>query len=298
MDWLGAASSLIGGFLNKSSGDDAREANERMADKNIALQREFAQNGIRWKVADAKAAGIHPIYALGGSGASFSPVSANFSADTSLGSAFAQAGQDLSKSIDRTRTQGEKVTAFTEAAQKLELENKSLQNDVLRTEIASKTAQLRQNAQPPFPAQGDAYVIPGQSNSGLIKNKPLEVAPGPSNQPQSEGGAITDVGYARTSTGWAPVPSNDVKQRIEDNFVQERLWDMRNNILPSFGYNTSPPPFKPPAGKEWYFDVLKQEYQLIDRGDRPYNKFLYDDLRRTKRAVQGIGDFYSRGGPY
>lgn len=295
---LDAIANIVGGFINKASADSARDMTRDLAMQNMALQREFAQNGIRWKVEDAKAAGIHPIYALGGSGASFSPVSANFSADTSLGNAFAAAGQDLSKSIDRTRTQQEKVSAFTEAAQKLDLEGKSLNNDLLRAELANKTASLRQGAQPPFPAQGDAYVIPGQSNSGLIKNKPLEVAPGPSNQPQSEGGAITDVGYARTSTGWAPVPSNDVKQRIEDNFVQERLWDMRNNILPSFGFNQSPPPFAPPPGKRWYFDVAKQEYQLIGKDERPYNKFLYDDLRRTKRAVQGIGEFYSRGGPY
>lgn len=41
--------------------------------QNIALQREFAQMGIRWKVEDAKAAGLHPLYALGGSGAAFAP---------------------------------------------------------------------------------------------------------------------------------------------------------------------------------------------------------------------------------
>lgn len=40
-----------------------------------ALQREFAQMGLRWKVADATAAGLHPVYALGGSGATFSPSS-------------------------------------------------------------------------------------------------------------------------------------------------------------------------------------------------------------------------------
>lgn len=34
-----------------------------------AIQREFAQQGIRWKVEDAKAAGLHPLYALGGGSA-------------------------------------------------------------------------------------------------------------------------------------------------------------------------------------------------------------------------------------
>lgn len=40
---------------------------------NVALQREFAQHGVRWRVEDAKEAGLHPMYALTGGGAAFSP---------------------------------------------------------------------------------------------------------------------------------------------------------------------------------------------------------------------------------
>lgn len=43
------------------------------ASRNADLQREFAQYGIRWRVEDAKAAGLHPMYALTGGGAAFSP---------------------------------------------------------------------------------------------------------------------------------------------------------------------------------------------------------------------------------
>lgn len=42
-----------------------RRAQERINRRNEALQREFAQNGVRWRVADARAAGIHPLAALG-----------------------------------------------------------------------------------------------------------------------------------------------------------------------------------------------------------------------------------------
>lgn len=41
--------------------------------RNEQTQREFAQNAIQWRVADAKKAGLHPLFALGGGGASFSP---------------------------------------------------------------------------------------------------------------------------------------------------------------------------------------------------------------------------------
>lgn len=40
---------------------------------NAATQREFAQHGLQWRVADAVAAGVHPLYAVGASGANFAP---------------------------------------------------------------------------------------------------------------------------------------------------------------------------------------------------------------------------------
>lgn len=56
---LGSAGlNLLGGYLGSKSASDANQS-------NAELQREFAQHGIRWKVADAKAAGIHPLAALG-----------------------------------------------------------------------------------------------------------------------------------------------------------------------------------------------------------------------------------------
>lgn len=40
---------------------------------NYERQKEFAQNAIQWRVADARKAGLHPLYALQGGGASYSP---------------------------------------------------------------------------------------------------------------------------------------------------------------------------------------------------------------------------------
>jgi hypothetical protein len=55
-DILGFAGDLLG-----------IKSQESANDQNIKMQREFAQKGIRWKVSDAKKAGIHPLYALGAS---------------------------------------------------------------------------------------------------------------------------------------------------------------------------------------------------------------------------------------
>ncbi|AXL14959.1 DNA pilot protein [Microviridae sp.] len=55
---LGAAGSVLGGLFGSKGQSDANA-------QNAALQREFAKNGIRWRVADAKKAGIHKMYAVG-----------------------------------------------------------------------------------------------------------------------------------------------------------------------------------------------------------------------------------------
>lgn len=266
---ISGAASIFGGLLGKSSADKAREQAAAHAASQEALQREFAQNGIQWRVEDAKKAGIHPIYALGGSTASYAPVSQNFTADTSLPNALASAGQDIGRAIHATRTQKDRMGALGETATRLQLEGLGLDNDLKRAEIASKTGRLRQGqVGPPMADPSANHLIPGQGESGTVKPEPLKVAPGNPSRPHMEGGSITDVGSARTKDGWAPVPSKDVKERIEDNVFQEALHFYRNNVMPSLGQNLSPP-YEAPKGKEWWFNTLRQEYQLFDHGKRP-----------------------------
>jgi uncharacterized protein YnzC (UPF0291/DUF896 family) len=58
MDLTLGLGSLIGGIVNAGAQRDTNAA-------NVAMQKEFAQKGIQWKVNDAKAAGVHPLAALG-----------------------------------------------------------------------------------------------------------------------------------------------------------------------------------------------------------------------------------------
>lgn len=134
---IGAGASILGGILGNDS-----------AEKQMEMQKEFAQKGIRWKVADAKAAGIHPLYALGAPTISYSPVATG---DYGV----SQAGQDIGRAIDATRTESERNDAITGAMAKLQLENQQLQNDGLRLDLASKTARLQQSQNPPMPS-GDS----------------------------------------------------------------------------------------------------------------------------------------------
>ncbi|CAM3387128.1 hypothetical protein [Helicobacter labetoulli] len=57
---------FVGGLMNMNN-------QNKLAERQENLQREFAQNSIQWRVNDAKKAGIHPIAALGSQGISYNP---------------------------------------------------------------------------------------------------------------------------------------------------------------------------------------------------------------------------------
>lgn len=156
--------SLINGLFNRSSQEKANEANlaqarannalqEKIAQQNLEQQREFAQQGIRWKVQDATAAGLHPLAALGSQVSSFSPISVGTSsadikpASLDLGSM----GQNIGRAIDAGSTGSERNARLQDAVSKLagvmELERASLNNDLIRTQIAQTRSQIG----PPIP---------------------------------------------------------------------------------------------------------------------------------------------------
>lgn len=261
---ISAGASLLGGLLNSNAQKDAQQTQMQIAQQNIALQKEFAQSGIQWKVQDANKAGIHPLYALGASTHNFAPVSVGAIPQTGIGDSLIRSGQDIGRAVAAAQTPSERIGTISTAAQGLQLENMSLQNQMIRAQIAK----LTQAPQVPVPSDGSSYMIPGQGNSSLVKADPLKTAPAPLDRSHQEGGAITDIGYSRTPTGFAPYPSKDLKERIEDVTPYEWEHFFRNRILPSFGQRLVAP-FDPPAGKTWWWNTAAQEYQLLDNGDRP-----------------------------
>lgn len=96
---IGAGASLAGGAI---SGLFGRSNSKREYER----QKEFAQNGIRWRVADAKAAGIHPLYAIGSNTPTYSPQAA---VGTDFG--VSQAGQNIARAIEAKQTREERANA-------------------------------------------------------------------------------------------------------------------------------------------------------------------------------------------
>lgn len=114
---IGGASSLVGGLVSSGEG----KKNRRIAREQMKMQREFAQHGVRWRVADAQAAGIHPLAALGMQGLSYSPVHVPESAG--LGEALADAGQNVARAVAAQMTpeqRQQQAMALALAAKQLE----------------------------------------------------------------------------------------------------------------------------------------------------------------------------------
>lgn len=247
---LMAIGTAVGTGLNYLGDQQQSRIAGQQRNRETALQKEFAQNGLRWKVEDARRAGIHPLAALGATGASYSPVSVG---DTGGGTAMSNLGQNLTRAVSATRTQEERQSAsLALIASQKQIEGLDLDNQI-------KASQLRQmnTSAPAFP--GSETFIPGQGNSGLIKNQPLQRTGAMPGASHSEPGAVVDVGWAATPTGLVPVPSKDFKERAEDMMVPEIMHSIRNNLMPNFGGGS-----KPPVPGDWEWSFWNQEYQPVD----------------------------------
>lgn len=255
---ISGVSNLVGGYMQAK--------NQRRQEK---LQKEFAQTGVQWKVADAKKAGINPYFALGANTTSYTPQSVG-----DMG--FGAAGQDFGRAANAYENATGKAGKYSEAVQRLSLRRMELENQLL----ASKIATTNQPGTPPgLPSSGNRYLLPGQSGSaatasgipGLIVDQPLKRTASAPEAPSQEPGAVTDVGFGRSPQGYPVTPSDNIKNKIEDMFLAQRAWELRNMVLPSFGLNYNPPPV--PKGQKgkgyWWYHPVTQEY-VWRKGPKPW----------------------------
>lgn len=165
---------IAGKFLDDAFSDNKDQRNEAwfQADKNEALQREFAQNGIRWKVADAQAAGLSPLFAVGGSGAAFSPnaITVGSSGSDGFGE---RMGQSISRAVQGQSTSVERAL---HVAQLRVLESQADKNQAEAFYYASRASGAVQTA-----GQSGAFppvVGPGSGIAGMVSPKaPDAIAP-------------------------------------------------------------------------------------------------------------------------
>lgn len=296
---ISAAGSLAGGLLSQQStpGVDKDFARE-MWKKNYDAQKEFAQQGIRWKVDDAKSAGLHPLAALGSS-SFFSPSSMAGDMTSSAGydaSWLGDMGQSIGRGVEAKMTQEEraKAEAVNDEANQLKLENMRLQNESLKLDMASQLARdvsasqraVRTTALPPampslrtrsdgatvgsvMPGQGDA------TSSSLFTVKPAEIVANDPSRPSQEAASVAEVRWARTADGgYSPMRSQALEEALEDDTLGSLAWNIRNRIAPSLGDmhlpGSHPPDSYLPGGDSsrfgWTYNPWKQAYYPFRRG--------------------------------
>lgn len=268
------AAPIIGGFINNQNQKDA-------GNQNYAAQKEFAQMGLQWKVADAKAAGLHPMAALGASGASFSPSFQAGSNDYSgVGDGINQliAGQNTKRAETATKTETEKQL------EQLALERAQLQNRLLEGQVQNEWASLLgAPPQPSFPVASSTPVSGGPRSAppGLVKAVPSQSI---SHTPGDKGLEAADTpGYKRfgvTPGLSVELPGNEMSQSLESMGIAGHVLGpvlsaiRGGNQLINGG---APPKTALPDGYKWSFNPFSRTWtaakidtsKVIRRRDKP-----------------------------
>lgn len=283
---VNAIGNMIGGHQQniaaRHAADATNAANDEIARRNEALQREFAQNGIRWRVEDAKAAGLHPLAALGAQTSSFSPIqvgSVTSTPDvTAPYRALGEMGQDISRAMASTQTQVEREMAQLQvAAAHTQLEGASLDNQIKQAQLSKL---LGGGTTMPSGSDTDNF-IPGQGNSPLVRNKPLERVVSAPGRPAQEAGWRPDVSYSRTDTGLSPMVPESLSESLEDDVVGKLMWRIRNQLVPNITGQGSPPKGMLPKGaSHWAWSHKTQEWRPAYKSS--HDRYM-DDFRANLR---------------
>lgn len=253
---------------------------EAVAKQAEDIQREFAKNGLQWRVQDAIKAGIHPLAALGFQGPQAQPVIVGDSGPPPpLDTSAFQMGQDIGRAIMAGGTREERLmTKMNLASMELDIEGKALDNQIRASQLQKLNA-----TGPAFPSP--VGPTGGMSGQGNFQIKPSEAVSSSAHQPAQQAGAINDYGFSRTADGgYIPVPSQDIKERIEDNIFQEATHFFRNSILPNFGAGPTPPDPReyplPEGATHWKWSHIKQQFMPAIRTGTRYD--VWWKPRRTK----------------
>lgn len=300
-----AVGSIAGGILGLAgSGNSAANA-AAINRQNYEAQKEFAQNGIRWKVADAKAAGLHPLAALGAQTSSYSPSAVV--GDSPDYSFLRDAGQGIGRAIDAKMTQKERAAEQQREQMlfNLQLKNAYLEGEERKARIrgldadttlslakASQSAVRSQQQVPAMPVYGrDGTIMPGQGDATSpagIEVKPAEII---ANDPQTrfaEAGSHPDTRWLRTATGgYQPVRSDTAQNALEEDIIGSVRYETRNGL----GNFSNDQRFAPPRtylpnggrdGHSWFYDFVNGEWYAVRPGDilRNRPRFLPDKMRR------------------
>lgn len=213
------AGPIIGGLFGREAEESRQDSSAQIAGENRAeaarqaelnyqRQKEFAQHGIQWRVEDARAAGLHPVFSLSGGGAAFAnnPISiAGGRADDP--SWMADMGQNLGRAVTATMT-AEQRTAQDMA---VSVAQSQINRNNAEANLFDAQALATRGINPPFPSvsvpEAEQY---GSGLEGQVAVKPTSVTSSVVEDPSVAAGK--DVGWRRiwlTPHLYAYMPNTD-----------------------------------------------------------------------------------------
>lgn len=257
----GASGLFSGGSNNSWLAQQQFQQQMAFAREQFDFQKNAAQMGVRWRTEDAKAAGIHPLYAIGAPSFNPSPINVGptISGDQErgpdYGGAFARMGQGLERAYMATRTKEERQMTIEDIIlREQNLERSALSNDLIRAQIASIVSRTqRDQVGPPFPTP-----VTAATNQAEIK--PNEITSSQGDVPHAAAGPVAP------QLQWRQAPDGSVYGTPEKNLQMDDMGSpgwlpfmYRNHILPfareylgvDNQYAAPPRSMLPPGATKW-----------------------------------------------
>jgi hypothetical protein len=238
--------------------------------QSMEQQKEFAQNGIQWKVADAKKAGIHPLAALGAQTYNAAPALAG-------GSQAPQVAAEMGQNIDRALLSMVRKEDRSAASQRAKEINR-LEDEIKIIELNNRMKTL----------QGGGQLPPAVPN--MVKDKPSIRTSGKSDSPQTEAG--DKRAYVEVPMGDGSImmtPSEDSKMGYEDMIVPETMVSKRMYFDPLFKNEVSAKPAKsslPKGYKDWEYSPRSGSWYPVKRKGRSW---WHRNISKGPTVTGGIG---------
>lgn len=254
------------------------ESGEQIAEQNNNLQREFAQHGIRWKVADAQAAGLHPLFALGGNTATYTPN------PIPVNNSHADLGQNLGRAVQAAGTPSEREL---QQAQLDHLQAQTEKEHAMSAYYASEAARTRQQAGQTSPLPLDQF---GDPIAGQVVAKPDEVVSARvgnlSQTAANSHPALTNFAFSRD--GDRPVDVLAPSQLAAESF--EGLGEIGKSLLIPGTIATNVRRY----GWRWISDVLNGGHVFGDGADPAFRAMD----RTVEKAREHVSNWLYSLDPY
>lgn len=274
--------------LQKKADADARR-------EQYWKDKEFAQHGVRWRVEDARKAGLHPLAALG-----ISPAQGS----TAFAGDHTSAHGGLSEGLSQLGSKFDKKDPYTEKLKKLDLRKKNLELRILEKELENmgvgegprtdSLGNLITDSKGNLTGM-DSQRINGESDPSVKRIVPEKaVIHGNREGGIGAGEQWLNMGDGSYKSTYSQTGSEPMESSIQDkiNVEGKRIWNQfKNEFYVKFHkakgaeatfqrIRDDMPRQSPGKGKEWRYDHIWDDWYPVKKGTGgSWSRLLYRDTK-------------------